>query len=47
MRARSSNWIEQGTPKPKVASSILAGRTSDRRLKEGTPARLANTGALC
>ncbi len=26
MRARSSNWIEQGTPKPKVASSILAGR---------------------
>lgn len=27
MRARSSNWIEQGTPKPKVASSILAGRT--------------------
>jgi hypothetical protein len=31
MRARSSNWIEQGTPKPKVASSILAGRNS----KEG------------
>ena len=28
MRARSSNWIEQGTPKPKVASSILAGRTT-------------------
>jgi hypothetical protein len=28
VRARSSNWIEQGTPKPKVASSILAGRTS-------------------
>ena len=28
MRARSSNWIEQGTPKPKVASSILAGRIS-------------------
>jgi hypothetical protein len=27
VRARSSNWIEQGTPKPKVASSILAGRT--------------------
>jgi|HubBroStandDraft_2_1064218.scaffolds.fasta_scaffold178346_2 hypothetical protein len=26
VRARSSNWIEQGTPKPKVASSILAGR---------------------
>lgn len=26
--ARSSNWIEQGTPKPKVASSILAGRTT-------------------
>jgi hypothetical protein len=28
VRARSSNWIEQGTPKPKVASSILAGRKS-------------------
>ncbi len=28
VRARSSNWIEQGTPKPKVASSILAGRTN-------------------
>jgi hypothetical protein len=29
--ARSSIWIEQGTPKPKVASSILAGRTMQTR----------------
>jgi hypothetical protein len=33
VRARSSNWIEQGTPKPKVASSILAGRTNPSRRK--------------
>jgi hypothetical protein len=25
---RSSNWIEQGTPKAKVVSSILTGRTN-------------------
>ena len=36
MRARSSNWIEQGTPKPKGASSILAGR----RLLKGKDALL-------
>ena len=36
MRARSSNWIEQGTPKPKVASSILAGRTIVPRCRPST-----------
>ncbi len=29
-RARSSNWIEQGTPKPKVGGSIPPGRTITR-----------------
>jgi hypothetical protein len=48
VRARSSIWIEQGTPKPKVASSILAGRTSARsRGEQGHPAVLANPETLC
>jgi hypothetical protein len=48
VRARSSNWIEQGTPKPKVASSILAGRTRPRAARFSRGVRLqglpASTG---